>query len=488
VILAVDLGTSVTKVTLWGSTGPLARGRAVLRTSYGAGGRVEQDAEDWWSSIVDACEAARAAEGDAVLFDGVDAVGFSAARQTFVPVSADGRPIGPAMLWSDRRAVAEAAVIADSLGGAEAVHQKTGQVLDGAAVAAKVAWLERREPERLQRARWLLAPRDLTVWRMTGIVVSDHTLASATGLYDVTGTLVPALAGSAADLLPTPMPATTVVGPLVDDAAAELGLRPGIPVVVGAGDRACEVVGTGAGPQCPMVSWGTTANVSLPVASWPEPVPPGVVVSAGALEGWLLEGGLSAADSLLAWLGNVTAGDVAELVHEAGASAPGARGVVATPWLGGARAPWWRDDVRAAFVGLGFDHTRGDLARAALEAVAFDVARCLEALGSRPGGSGAGTIAASGDLEELGLWVEVLAAVCGHAVRSRRYGQAASAGAALVVAAALGVELELDVIDPVVGERRAASELVRRYAELRPLSDRVTAAVAAVGATADPHG
>ena len=69
--------------------------------------------------------------------------------------------------------------------------------------------------------------------------------------------------------------------------------------------------------------------------------------------GWLLEGGLSAAGSFLAWLGRLLDRTPDELARLAAESPPGARGVVAVPWLDGARAPWWRDDARAGFMGLG---------------------------------------------------------------------------------------------------------------------------------------
>ncbi len=70
--------------------------------------------------------------------------------------------------------------------------------------------------------------------------------------------------------------------------------------------------------------------------------------------------------------------------HRRGRSRPpGARGLVAVPWFGGARAPWWRDGARAGFVGASLDHDAGDFARAAVESVAAEVRRCL--VGRRSG-------------------------------------------------------------------------------------------------------
>ena len=80
---------------------------------------------------------------------------------------------------------------------------------------------------------------------------------------------------------------------------------------------------------CPMVSWGTTANVSVPVHERPVPSPAGAVVTRAADGGWLLEGGLSAAGSFLAWLGRLLGRSPDELATLAAASPPGANGVIA---------------------------------------------------------------------------------------------------------------------------------------------------------------
>jgi len=478
-IVTVDLGTSVTKVVLWGDDGPLASGRAEVATRFADGGRVEQDARDWWTSTVDAMADAVRGGGASVL-GGVDAMCLSAARQSFVPVDASLRPIGPGLVWSDRRATAEALALAASFGGAESARQATGMVLDGAAMAAKIAWLAVHQPERLSECRWLLSPRDLVVWHLTGAVVSDVTMASASGLYDPFGEVVAELAGPGVALLPDAVASTTVVGELRPRAATALGLRPGVPVVVGAGDRACEVLGADASDAQPMVSWGTTANVTVPTGTRPDPVPDGVVVTTGALGGWQIEGGLSAAGSFLAWLGRVSGSDVDSLVAAAGASPPGARGVTATPWLGGARAPWWRDAARGAFVGIDFDHDLGDLARAAIESVAYDVARCLESISRRPDGHAPQSLAASGQATRLGLWVDVLAAVTGLPVIRRRWSDAASCGAAVLASRGVGLAFDRDHADPVVGRNEPGPSLVERYRELRRHGERVARGIVAL--------
>ncbi len=482
-ILTLDLGTSVTKADVWSADGSVASGRAVLDTLRPGPGRVEQDPDTWWPAVVRACHQARTA--DPVAYADIEAIGCSAARQTIVAVSADATPIGPAIVWSDRRASDEARDLAAGAGGAESVRQRSGVHLDGTSVPAKLAWLAAHAPATLVPARWLLSPRDLLLWRMTGEVVTDSTMISASGCSDGDGALIPELVDGRGELFAKVVPPSTVVGGLLASAAAELGLRAGVPVVIGAGDRQSEVLGSGAGPTCAMVSWGTTANVSRPCPSRPHPVPIGLITTRAATDHeWLLEAGLSAAGSLLEWVAGLTGLDVATLVARAAASPPGADGLVVLPWLGGARAPWWRDDARAAVVGLEPEHGPGDLARAAIEGVARDVARGLDAMNAmdtdRPpvealalAGAGAG----------VALWVEILTATTGRPATVRRSNRsspqgagAAAAGAALLTAPAIRVDWTLDRLDPVVDEATAGPASVERYTQLAGAADRAARA------------
>jgi xylulokinase len=474
-ILTLDLGTSTTKAVVWDGAGLRAVGRAPVETAYAAGGRAEQDPAAWWSSVVDACAEARAVAPGT--FAAVEAVGFAAARQTFVPVTAAGEPLGPALVWSDRRASAEAEAMAGALGGTDAVRRRTGGVLDGAAVPAKAAWLAAHDPDRWAASRWLLTPRDLLVREMTGEVVTDVTMVAAAGLSDASGDPVAELMDVIGDRLPPVLAPPTVVGAMTAGPAGELGVPAGVPVVVGAGDRACEVLGTAAAADRPMVSWGTTANVSVVTDVFPDPAPGGVTVTRGALGGWLLEGGLSAAGSLVTWLSRLTGTGPGELMARAAAAPAGAHGVVALPWFGGARAPWWRDGAGGAFVGLGLDHDAGDLCRAVVEAVAWEVRRCLHVSGALTLST---SLALTGADGTTAPWVEVLTAVTGRSAVRRRSGQAASAGAALLTARAIGADYDLDRLDPVVETVAPDAAAVARYAELAALAGTVAETVVAL--------
>ena len=201
-ILTIDLGSSATKAGLWVEDGLVGVGHSRLATQHRSGGRVEQDPTTWWPSVLKAGRDALAAAGTASGGRGdravdVDGIVFSAARQTMALVTEDGVALGPALLWSDRRATVEAEALARRIDAAGDSSARTGMVLDGTAVAAKVAWLGRHDAERLETTAWIVSPRDLLVWELTGVLVTDDTIASASGLYDSEGADVPELVGPA---------------------------------------------------------------------------------------------------------------------------------------------------------------------------------------------------------------------------------------------------------------------------------------------------
>jgi sugar (pentulose or hexulose) kinase len=456
-VVAIDFGTTVTKADAWSGDGLVASGRVEIPTSHERDRRVEQDPESWWAS---ASEAVTSLDVDR---RAVAAVVFATARQTFAPVSESGRPTGPAIVWSDSRATEDARQLGDPSDWLE----RTGHHLDGRSVAAKLRWLTRARPRDVAETRWIASPRDLVVARLTGEMVTDTTVASASGCYQLGGDLQEAI-DEHRRLFPPVVAPSTVVG--TTDA---WGLPQGTPVVVGAGDRACEVLGCGAEPAWPMVSWGTTANASLPVDRLPDPPVATANTSRSATGGWLLEWGLAAAGSLLSWLSQLTGRAPDDLAAGAAGCPPGAGGALLLPWLGGARAPSWQPDAQLVVAGLASEHRADDLARAAFEGVGWELLRCLHAidLDAVEGVRTAGRV--------TDVWLDVLAGILDRPADVRRSDAAASAGAALIGASALGLGWTVEGINPVVTARQPDPVAVETYRSLTPWADRVASAALA---------
>jgi xylulokinase len=465
-VLTLDLGTSATKAALWSGCRLAALTRVPIATAHPEAGWVEQDPSHWWSSVVDACAQVRAIAPDA--YAAVRAMGFAATRESFVLVDEALRPLGPGILWSDQRAGLEA----EKLGDPAEFRARTGVVLNAATHAAKLLWVREHRRDQFAEARWMLAPRDLVLACLTGQVVTDPSLASRTGWFAIErGGWTSAGLDAAGERLPPVRPSTTVVDGLLREVARDLQLDRDVAIVLGAGDRACEVLGVGATGERPMVSWGTTANVSVPLRGGAQ-APTEAQVSVGALGGYVQEAGLSSSGAAIGWLESITGWSRDDLMVASGEVKPGAGGLLALAWLNGARAPWWRADTHAAFVGLTAAHGPAELARALVEAVALDAARCLELLAPDArelalAGSGAGD----------SLWRSALAACARMPVVRQALDEAASVGARIVVGVALGEHLDVGELNPTVTREEPNPALIDAYRDIRARSDTAAAAV-----------
>ncbi len=440
-LLTLDLGTSSCKASLWNVSGALlASADETYPTHYPRPDWAEQDAEDWWRA---ACGAARRCLALLpAVGKNIAAIGLSSQREGVVPVAHDGRPLGPCIIWMDRRSRQEMETLVTEFGTAR-LHDITGVIPDPTFTATKLLWLRTHVPGALSAA-FFLQPRDYLYFRLTGAFVTDYTLASRTMMFDIRARTwwAPMLdrVGIRQEQLPHLHASTEAPFRLAPEGAAALGLTAGIPVAVGAGDRPCEALGSGIAGRRAMDSTGTATNVSMVIRALPSvlQVSP---CSIHALPGrWLLEMGILTTASALRWFRDLTglqAEGPGTLGTEAAKSPPGARGLVALPFFMGARSVRMNPDARGALVGLSLGHTRGDIARAIMEGVAFEVGACIRGL--QVLGLGAEELRVLGGGAKSDLWCQIKTDVLGIPLARPKHTEAASLGAALLAGAAIGL-------------------------------------------------
>ena len=193
--------------------------------------RYEQDPEDWWRS---ACEALRE------LLQGVDpdavaAIAISNQRETFAPLTRDGRPVRPAIVWLDQRCEEEVAWLTDRIG-SERIDRITGKPPDVAPVAYRIAWMLRHEEESFRRTAMFADVHAYLVWRLTGHFGTSWASA-VPGLFDMERRTWSPEALRALELSPEQLPAAVrpgmVIGVVTESAANATSLRPDTPVVAG---------------------------------------------------------------------------------------------------------------------------------------------------------------------------------------------------------------------------------------------------------------
>lgn len=381
--LGVDLGTSSVKGVLIEADGRvIATAERSLVLSTPSPLAAEQDADAWWAASVEVLRELTAADDRTR----IGAVGFAGQKHAFLPLDASDRPLGPAVLWCDGRAAAEA----------DEVHARIDRVALGRRTGAFALpgyllpkWLRfrRKHPELAAATASLLFAKDWLRFRMTGVKATDRTEASASLLFDIGRKAwaedLAAMFEVPLSALPPVLRSSDVAGRVTEAAALETGVPAGTPVVGGAGDNeagalACGALGEGVvavilGTSATIVAahesrgtagglaWGRHATRSGYAAT-------GVVLSAGRALEWIREA---------AFAPGVT---TEEVIAAATASDPSEGALVFVPSLVGERSPVPDAGASGAFVGLRPGHGRGHLARAVIEGVALSIAEVLHLL------------------------------------------------------------------------------------------------------------
>ncbi len=499
-ILAHDLGTTGNKATLFAADGSMVAATfASYDTVYAQPNWAEQDAHDWRTALFDSTRWLMQAAQEAG-FDAADVavVSFSGHMNGALLVDAAGAPLRPAIIWADQRAAAQAELIRERCGERE-VYQLTGNRVSPAYTAAKLLWIKAHQPELYGRARWVLQAKDYAAFLFSGVAATDYSDASLTLLLDLAGRrwaepLLERLQIDAA-LLPPLFPSAQVIGEVTAAAAAATGLRPGTPVVIGGGDGACATAGAGAVRPNDVYSYiGSSAWVALASA---QPVldPAQRTFNLAHLDPTLnvALGAMQTAGGAFDWFERLLRCDreaeplYAELDAEAAQVPPGGHGLLFLPYLLGERSPHWNPLARGAFVGLAMSNGRGELARAVLEGVAFNLRGILEILvgaGSENLATLLSGVRLIGGAGKSALWRQILADVYGLPVELVDLPANATAlGAAIAGGVGVGLYPDYGVaqqLAPIARIDRPNPAVQARYAALYALFQQSYAALAPV--------
>jgi xylulokinase len=371
VFLGVDLGTSSVKAVLVAEDGAIAaEANAPLTVQRPHPRWSEQDPEAWWEAATQAVTAL-----PATLRGAVRAVGLSGQMHGAVCLDEAERVLRPAILWNDGRSAAQCASLdatSRRLAGNRAMPGFT---------APKLAWLREHEPDVFAATRRVLLPKDWLRLRLTGEAVAEMSDAAGTLWLDVArrdwSDELLAQTGLTRAHMPLLVEGSAVSARVDADA---WGIPLGVPVAGGAGDNAAGAIGLGCvTPGEAFVSLGTSGVIFV-ADDAPKPDPARTVHAfCHALPGmWHRMAVILSAGGALAWARDALGAEEAALVAEAEAAEAGR--CVFLPYLAGERTP--HDDASACgvFFGLESATTRGAMARAVLEGVAFALADGLDAL------------------------------------------------------------------------------------------------------------
>jgi glycerol kinase len=369
VILAIDQGTTGTTCLVFDGEGRV-RGRAYseFEQFFPRPGWVEHDANEIW-------EVTRRVGAEAIAEAGVagaelEAIGITNQRETVVAWDPQtGEPVHRALVWQDRRTAARCEELKEA-GHEPLVRERTGLTIDPYFSGTKIEWAVFGTVD-----SWLL-------FKLTGRHVTDYTNASRTMLFDIRKLAwdeeLCGLLGVAPARLPEPLPSSCVFG-----TTSEFGGE--VPVAGVAGDQQAALFGQACHqPGMAKNTYGTGSFVLLNSGSEPPPAPEGLLATVAASTGeevsYALEAAIFVTGAAVQWLR-----DGLGIIEEAGetealaASLDSNDGVYFVPALTGLGSPYWDPYARGTIVGLTRGSGRAHLARAALEAIAYETVDAVRA-------------------------------------------------------------------------------------------------------------
>jgi len=454
-ILTFDIGTTGNKCTIFDSAGRKMFAETVeYGTIYPKPGWAEQKPEDFWSSVVTGTK--RLLEKSGVNPSKIAVIGLSGHMNGCIPLDGSGEALYNDIIHSDSRSDEECKMISRIFDNSQ-VYNITGNRIDPHYTLPKILWLKNNYPDVYKSTAYFVHSKDYISYKLTGnLGITDFSDASLTCALDIKNKRwsEELLKGLGVDIkkFPELRKSTDIAGRLSDEAAAALGLRAGIPVVVGGGDAACATKGAG------VMEKGQTYNY-IGSSSWVSTLNDAPLLDKGrrVLNFYDLDGEncnvcgtVQCATISYDWvLNNIakfevegakkTGENVFDLIDGIAAQVPaGSNGVFFLPYLMGERTPYWDKNTKGAFIGFTLFNSREDLFRATYEGIAYALRSVIDVL--EENGLNIDQLTLIGGGAKSRLWNDIMCNVFGKPLRIHKFPrEATSLGAAVAAGVGVGI-------------------------------------------------
>lgn len=383
-IAAIDQGTTSTRCILFDQAGlPVATAQKEHTQIYPQPGRVEHDSLEIWARtqgvVAEAMTHAKCNPGN------VAAIGITNQRETTVIwEKKTGRPIHNAVVWQDTRTAGICAELAGK-GGQDRYREKTGLPLATYFSGPKIKWLLDNIPgarKQAQKGELLFGNIDSwLIWNLTGAHVTDVTNASRTMLMNLV-----TLDWDESILWDLDVP-RRMLPKIVSSSEIYGRTREGIPVAGDLGDQQAALFGqTCFSPGEAKNTYGTGCFLLMNTGEAPVQSKNGLLTTVGYKIGgqkpvYALEGSIAITGALVQWLrDNLGLIGKSSDVEALAKSVADNGGIYFVPAFSGLYAPYWKESARGAIVGMTRFVNKGHIARAALEATAYQSREVFEAM------------------------------------------------------------------------------------------------------------
>ena len=451
-VIAIDAGTTgVRSRAIFADGGPATASYLEFAQIYPHPGWVEHDAEEIWS----VARSTLSDVVDRVGRDAVAAIGIANQRETVVAWNRHtGKPYGTAIVWQDRRTADRCAELRED-GHLPLVRETTGLVLDPYFSASKFEWLLTQRDIAVDDHLALGTIDSWLIWNLTGGAVhaTDPTNASRTMLYDIRSLQ---WSDELCDLFGVPMSALASVLPSsgrFGETADASGCPAGIPISGVAGDQQAALIGQACfTPGMAKNTYGTGSFVLLNVGPTCPPPTEGMLTTvawqlADGTVAYALEGAIFVTGAAIQWLRDgLGLIESAQEIGPLAASAPDSGGVYVVPAFTGLGSPWWDPYARGTIVGITRGTSKGHLARAVVEAMAYQTRDVVDAM-TKASGTPLAALRVDGGASVMDVLLQMQADQLGVTVQRPVDQETTALGAAYLAGLAEGVWPSVEAIN-----------------------------------------
>jgi xylulokinase len=456
-LVGIDVGTTNTKTVIFDvESGQIqAVGSSRTLTRHPVPEWSEFDAEDLWSTVLQSMQAALQ-QCDRP--ERIRAISVASMGEAAFPVDADGNVLYAAIAWYDQRTADQARWWEEAVG-TERIFTITGQIIQPIFGVNKLLWLREHVPQVFERIHHWLSIEDFVLWKLSGIIATDYSIASRTMLFDqqklTWSEELLQKAGIPGAWLSPAYPGGTAIGTVRKEVAEQTGLPEQTIVSTGGHDHLCGALAAGVTRPGHLLESMGTASAILAVGDVFRPerelLAAGCASYAYVIQNtYATLGGLNFAGGALEWIVTLLYGQgrqegvtpeiYAQALSEAAEVPPGAHGAIILPSFLGSSAPVGQNkSYNGVILGLTPAHKRADLVRALMEGLAFwlrDNTEMLDELGIAPPQS---EITVIGGITQAIPLLRIKADITGGLIKVPQITEAAATGAALL--AGLGAQI-----------------------------------------------
>lgn len=372
-IIGIDVGTTATKGVLYDENGKKVasaqRGYPLIQEKMD---QAEEDPKLIFDAVQDVIFALSQKRK-------ITAISWSSQMHSLIGLDENKELLTNSLTWADNRAK-NVVKKAKAEGLAQKIYQQTGMPIHPMAPVYKLFWLKQEKPEIFSKVKYWLGIKEYLIYRLTGKLVEDLSMAAGTGLLNLkTLTWDQELlsqVGITTQTLPKLVKSSDIIGSVKEEYRQKFDLDESTKVIAGASDGYLSTIGVGAIDEKDFAMNVGTSGAVRCLAQESIIDKKAQFFCYPADQGYLIGGPVNNGGIVFEWARKVLLGpnESAEDFLTLAQSAPvGSKGLIFHPYLGGERAPIWDANARGSFVGLTRSHSKAEMARSVIEGIIFNL-------------------------------------------------------------------------------------------------------------------